>query len=62
MRGPFFVSSTAHLTLIVIAYFGLPNWLAADDLPEQQPIVVELVELAPETIAAALPTKPEPEP
>ena len=50
MRGPIFVSTTAHVVVVALVYFGLPHWLEPKDL-EETPIVVELVTIADKTIA-----------
>lgn len=52
MRGPVFTSAIAHGVIVAIVYFGLPKWFEPDE-PEETPIVVELVEIADQTIAQA---------
>ncbi len=52
MRGPVFTSAIAHGVIVAIVYFGLPKWFEPDE-PEETPIIVELVQIADQTIAQA---------
>ncbi len=61
MRTPLITSIVLHLGLVVVLYFGLPKWFLPSAAVEQ-PIVVELVMIADETVAAPAPAAPEPEP
>jgi len=61
MRTPLITSIAMHTGLVVVLYFGLPNWFLPSAAVEQ-PVVVELVMIADDTVAALAPAAPEPDP
>ena len=46
MRGPVFVSTTLHIAVVAVLYFGVPHWANREPPPEEHPIVVDLVTVA----------------
>lgn len=62
MRGPMFVSSTIHVAIIALVYFGVPHWADKDKPPEEHPIVVDLVNVTEKTVAALAPPRVDPVP
>jgi hypothetical protein len=61
LRGAIAISAAVHLAVIAVAWAGVPA-LFKRDLPEEAPIIVELVTIAEETRAAPEVVKPRPEP
>lgn len=63
MRGAVFTSATAHAVIVAVVYFGLPTWFEQEDLIEETPVIVELVEIAERPVAAtATPVVEQPKP
>ena len=63
-RTGYIFSGALHVLIVLLFLIGLPN-LFKRDLPEQMPLVVQLVKLAPETRATQVtktPPKPEAKP
>jgi hypothetical protein len=60
MRNSLITSIALHLGLVVVLYFGLPNWFVPSAAVEQH-VVVELMMIADETVAALAPAEPDPD-
>jgi outer membrane biosynthesis protein TonB len=60
-RGSFFFSAGVHVAVVLLFLFGLPN-LFVRKIVEDEPIAVQLVNIAPETRATQVnPTPPAPQ-
>lgn len=61
MRNGAYISASLHVVFIALAYFGLPALFNSDPVPNQ-PVYVEVVNLADQPIAQKSKPKPKPKP